>query len=130
MGCGSPAARVALALAFTSTVAVAQPSGLPTPIGQIHDKLRAAGERPAGAASSYSRMKQQIADDTGLSFAMDVSVMTQWGAPNGADAAVQALFTPNLNWQALPRSIGRRPMLRASPTASISTARSMRGRRM
>ena len=102
MGCGRPAALVAITLAFTSQVAVAQPSGppMPVPIGQIHDKLRAAGERQEGAASSYARMKKQIADDTGITFAMDVSVINQWGAPHGAYAAVQALFTPNLNWQA------------------------------
>lgn len=31
---------------------------------------------------------------------MDFPVLSQWGAPKGAYDAVQALFTPNLNWQA------------------------------
>lgn len=110
MGRGQPVALAAVAAVVASGAAFAQQSDTPVvkQVGQIHDKLRMAREREgtalAGeigdAASRYARMKKQIADDTGISFSMDFSVLSQWGAPRGTDNAVQALFTPNLNWRA------------------------------
>lgn len=101
MRCRMAAALAAIVLAIAPR-AVGQPLDPPAAhlTGQLHDKLRAAKEREDGSASSYARMKKQIADATGLAFSMDVSVTNQWGAPGAANAAAQALFTPNVNWQA------------------------------
>jgi len=49
----------------------------------------------------YARMKKTVEDDTGLSFAMDASATTQMGVPGGAVNAIQAMFTPNVNWKAI-----------------------------
>jgi hypothetical protein len=56
----------------------------------------------AGAQSTdYARMKKKIEDETGLSFSMEASVVSQMGAPGGTVNAVQAMFTPSVNWKAL-----------------------------
>ena len=60
----------------------------------------------AGAQSAdYARMKKTIEDETGLSFSMEASVVSQVGAPGGTVNAVQAMFTPNVNWKALDHPV-------------------------
>lgn len=82
------AAVGAIALGLAAPVVAAQ---------SVPDERLAADVREGETASSYSRMKKQIADELGLSFSMDISIMNQVG---GTDAAVQAVFTPNVTWQA------------------------------
>lgn len=41
---------------------------------------------------------------TGVTFSMEASAMSQWGAPNGEAAAVQNMFTPAVNWDVFSSS--------------------------
>jgi hypothetical protein len=76
------------------------------PIGRIHNANRAAlrreqysiGQEVDHAHKQYSAMKKEIEDTTGVTFSMESSVMSQWGTPNGGYGAVQAMFTPAVNW--------------------------------
>ena len=78
-------------------------------VGPIHDQQRAARQRveadrvrPTGRlAADYARMKQRIEDETGLTFSMEASVVSQMGLPGRPVNAIQAMFTPNLNWKPL-----------------------------
>jgi hypothetical protein len=77
------------------------------PVGKIHDqqraaRLRAEAERaqPTSRATfDYAGMKKRIEDETGLSFSMEASIVSQMGAPGGAVNAIQAMFTPNVSWK-------------------------------
>lgn len=63
---------------------------------------------PVGAAaqsSDYARMKKTIEDQTGLTFSMEASVLSQMGTPGGTVNAVQAMFTPGLSLKALGGSL-------------------------
>lgn len=73
---------VAVATAFLSGAAAAQSPPRPAPAG------------------AYERMKSQIEDETGVRYSMNVSVLTQLGAPGGTYAVTQAMFTPNVDWKA------------------------------
>jgi hypothetical protein len=55
-------------------------------------------ERANARFERYLGMKKEIADTTGLQFSMNVSAISQWGVPGGGYGAVQAEFTPALNW--------------------------------
>lgn len=44
-------------------------------------------------------MRKTIEDQTGLSFSMEASVVSQMGTPGGTVNAVQAMFTPNVSWK-------------------------------
>jgi hypothetical protein len=58
-------------------------------------------DRQANAVvERYLAVKKQIRADTGISYSMATSVMSQWGAPGGGYGAVQAEFTPALDWHA------------------------------
>ncbi|MBM3647315.1 MAG: carbohydrate porin [Alphaproteobacteria bacterium] len=77
-------------------------------VGKIHDKNRDTKGREAvsldyaftEAGILYSKAKKQIEDTTGITFAFDESVVTQWGAPNGGSTVAQGLFTPSVQWKA------------------------------
>ncbi|MPZ36311.1 MAG: hypothetical protein GEV13_36085 [Rhodospirillales bacterium] len=77
-------------------------------VGRIHDANRAAKKRQALSLSEeadnahvrYAKAKKEIEDTTGITFSMEASVMSQWGTPNGGYGAVQAMFTPAVNWDA------------------------------
>jgi hypothetical protein len=81
----------------------------PALIGRMHDQQRAARhreqaelQRPLSRMTlDYARMKKTIGDETGLSFSMDASVTTQMGVRGGTVNALQAMFTPNVNWKAI-----------------------------
>jgi hypothetical protein len=56
-------------------------------------------ERKANAVvERYLGMKKEINTATGLWYSMNVSAMSQWGAPAGGYGAVQAEFTPAVDW--------------------------------
>jgi Carbohydrate-selective porin, OprB family len=75
-------------------------------VGRIHDANRAAMARQElslaeefdSAHKRYARAKREIRETTGLTFTMESSFMSQWGTPNGGYGAVQAMFTPSVNW--------------------------------
>ena len=77
-------------------------------VGKIHNRLRAAEarqqyflEQPFDDASRrYALAKQQIQDTTGIFYTMTSSVLSQWGAPGSDYGAVQAQFSPAVNWKA------------------------------
>ncbi|MBV8186697.1 MAG: carbohydrate porin [Alphaproteobacteria bacterium] len=46
----------------------------------------------------YLGMKKEIADATGLQYTMNASMVSQWGVPGGGYGAVQAEFTPAIDW--------------------------------
>jgi hypothetical protein len=58
-------------------------------------------ERQANAAvERYLAVKRQIRNDFGLWYTMATSAMSQWGVPGGGYGAVQAEFTPAVDWHA------------------------------
>ena len=75
-------------------------------VGRIHDANRAAMARQElslseefdGAHKRYAKAKREIRETTGITFSMQTSFMSQWGTPNGGYGAVQAMFTPSVNW--------------------------------
>ncbi len=75
-------------------------------VGRIHDANRDALERQELSLSGevdraqkrYAKAKKEIQEATGITFSMEASVMNQWGTPNGGYGAVQAMFTPAVNW--------------------------------
>lgn len=77
-------------------------------VGKIHNRLRAAEAREQyfleqpfdDAARRYAKAKQQIQDKTGIFYSMTSSVLSQWGAPGSNYGAVQAQFSPAVNWKA------------------------------
>jgi porin len=73
-------------------------------IGRVHDNLRRAAARPSLYADAtdldaeYSAFKTRTAKATGLSWAMDLSYLQQWGWSNGGSPAGQVLATPSIDW--------------------------------
>jgi hypothetical protein len=62
-------------------------------------------EQRAGAVvRRYLGMKKEISDATGLWYSMNVSEMSQWGVPGGGYGAVQAEFTPAVDWEVFRNS--------------------------
>jgi hypothetical protein len=61
--------------------------------------LELASVGAAAQSSDYARMKKTLEDETGLSFSMEASVLSQMGAPGGTVNAVQAMFTPDVSWK-------------------------------
>ncbi|MBY0322964.1 MAG: carbohydrate porin [Reyranella sp.] len=101
---------VLAALAVVTTRAEAQtydPQGQRL-VGRIHDANRAARKRQELSLSEevdsahvrYARTKKEIENATGIAYSMETSFMSQWGTPNGGYGAVQAMFTPSVNWDA------------------------------
>ena len=76
-------------------------------VGKVHNRLRAAEareqyflEQPFDDASRrYAEAKREIRDSTGIFYSLTSSVLSQWGAPGSAYGAVQAQFSPVLNWR-------------------------------
>lgn len=77
-------------------------------VGKVHDKNRAAkarrelslGDDIDLAHVKYAKAQKQIEDETGITFSMESSAMSQWGVPNGGYGAVQGMFSPAVNWAA------------------------------
>ena len=77
-------------------------------VGKVHDKNRAAKQRRELSLAEeadllhvrYAKAKQAIEDATGITYSMEASVMGQWGTPNGGNGAIQAMFTPAVDWAA------------------------------
>ena len=77
-------------------------------VGRIHDANRAAKRRQELSLSEevdaahvrYAKAKKEIEDSAGITFSMETSFISQTGTPNGGYGAVQAMFTPAVNWDA------------------------------
>lgn len=102
-----------LGVELTPAASLAQSSESPPMklTGVIQDRQRAARQRAEAervqptsrAALDYARMKKTIEDKTGLSFSMEASIVSQMGAPGSPVNAIQAMFTPNVNWKPFDR---------------------------
>ena len=73
-------------------------------IGRLHDRLRRAVARQslyaeaADLYAEYSAFQTRTTKETGLSWAMDLSYLQQWGWTNGGSPAGQVLATPSIDW--------------------------------
>ena len=54
----------------------------------------------------YSDFKNQLSNDYGLEYAVDVSYMPQYGAPNGKQTAIQTIVSPSITWTVLHNEYG------------------------
>jgi carbohydrate-selective porin OprB len=76
-------------------------------VGKVHNRLRAAEVRQQyfldqefdNASRRYALAKRQIQDTTGIFYSLTSSVLGQWGTPGSDYGAVQAQFTPSVNWK-------------------------------
>jgi hypothetical protein len=57
-------------------------------------------QRANAVVERYLSVKKQIRTDTGIWYSMATSVMSQWAVPGGGYGAVQAEFTPAVDWHA------------------------------
>ncbi|WP_422010558.1 carbohydrate porin [Reyranella sp.] len=95
------------AAAFAQEVAAADDDDDVRHVGRIHNRLRAAEAREKyfleqpfdNASRRYAKAKQQIQDTTGIVYSMTSSVLSQWGTPGSDYGAVQAQFSPAVNWE-------------------------------
>jgi len=46
----------------------------------------------------YRRFKKELRRDYGLQYSMPVSIIPQWGTPNGGRGVVQLVYTPTISW--------------------------------
>lgn len=73
-------------------------------IGKLHDELRRAQERESlyrqisGAYTDYTTWKARVEAEHGITFSMELSLLQQWGVPNGGSPALQAYATPSIDW--------------------------------
>jgi len=73
-------------------------------IGRLHENLRRARLRrlrgeAADLYDEYTKFKQRVEEEDGLSWSMDASYLQQWGRPDGGSPAGQVLLTPNVEWK-------------------------------
>ncbi|MEB3335108.1 MAG: carbohydrate porin [Cyanobacteriota bacterium] len=91
----------------TSPKATAPPPTKARPIGRLHQALHRSEERHAGARNAdgpygaYSRWKQRRGEEARLAWTVDLSVLPQWGWPDGQGAATQLLTSSALDWTLL-----------------------------
>ena len=98
-----------LSLAF-SLPALAQETSTPAPASQNVQKSRSAAQRVAASqqkrahtfsdlGKEYSDFKDYLQNEYGLGYAVDVSFMPQYGAPNGKKTAFQTVVAPSITWE-------------------------------
>jgi carbohydrate-selective porin OprB len=76
-------------------------------VGRIHNATRAARKRQELSLDEqfdlihlrYAKAKKELENATGVFYSMAASSMSQWGTPNGGYGAVQAMFTPGIDWK-------------------------------
>lgn len=76
-------------------------------VGKIHNRVRAAEAREQyfldqefdNASRRYALAKMEIQKSTGIFYSLTSSVLTQWGTPGSGYGAVQAQFSPAVNWK-------------------------------
>ncbi|MEO6566276.1 MAG: carbohydrate porin [Casimicrobiaceae bacterium] len=73
-------------------------------VGRVHDAMERSviGESPEqwlqAEHSCYLARKAGVLKDTGFHYAMDVSLLQQWGLNGGGSPSLQVLLTPSFNW--------------------------------
>ncbi|MDM0014937.1 carbohydrate porin [Variovorax sp. J22P168] len=79
-------------------------------IGRMHDRLRSAQKRESpyqeisGAYRDYVEWKGRVQKDANLSYSLDLSLLQQWGSPDGGSPAMQAYVSPSVDWTAFKSS--------------------------
>lgn len=76
-------------------------------VGRVHNRVRAAEVREQyfldqefdDASRRYALAKKEIQKSTGIFYSMTSSILSQWGAPGSDYGAVQAQFSPAMNWK-------------------------------
>jgi hypothetical protein len=73
-------------------------------IGRLPENIRRARLREllhqkiSDAYSDYARWKASVQNATNIRFAVDLSLLQQWGVPHGGGPALQVYAAPSLNW--------------------------------
>lgn len=76
-------------------------------VGRVHNRVRAAEVREQyfldqefdDASRRYAMAKKEIQKSTGVFYSMTSSILSQWGTPGSDYGAVQAQFSPAMNWK-------------------------------
>ena len=53
---------------------------------------------PHSFGQDYLQFKQDLADETGIQYGLDISYLMQRGAPNGKQTAIQGYYYPYITW--------------------------------
>ena len=73
-------------------------------VGQLHDNIRRAHRRESlyqeisDFYADYTKWKTRWQNETNVVYSMDVSLLQQWGLPNGGSPALQIYATPSVDW--------------------------------
>jgi hypothetical protein len=69
-------------------------------IGRMHDNIRRAQQRESlsDLHADYMNWKAKVQDETKVAFSMDVSLLEQWGFPDGGGSVLQIYAAPTLDW--------------------------------
>ena len=73
-------------------------------VGKLHDELRRAQQRESlyrrisGVYTDYAKWKARVEAEHDLTFAVESSLLQQWGVPNGGSPALQVYVTPSFDW--------------------------------
>jgi len=110
------AACVAAAALFAATTAWCQDSVTETPLlgtqdvtgvgmtGRLFDNIRRAQQREllhqgfSDIYTDYTKWKNQFETETNIQFAMDLSLLEQWGFSGGGSPALQLYAAPSVDW--------------------------------
>ena len=74
-------------------------SGVQVALAQSTSVVDSTHAEDTGFYDRYTALKEQTTKDTGLSWAMDLSYMQQWGRRDGGSPAGQWLATPSVTWK-------------------------------
>lgn len=73
-------------------------------VGRVHQDLRRSTRRHtlyremADLYGDYSTFKTRVQEETGLQWALDASLLQQWGMPGGGSPALQFLAGLSVNY--------------------------------
>lgn len=69
----------------------------------MHDHIQRAKQRESlsDLYADYMNWKARVENETHVAFSMDVSLLGQWGSPDGGSGAVQIYAAPTLDWTVL-----------------------------
>lgn len=76
-------------------------------IGKLHDELRRAERRESlyqrisGLYADYAKWKTRAGKENDVAFSLELSLLQQWGRPNGGSPALQVSAIPSLDWTLL-----------------------------
>ncbi len=79
-------------------------------IGRVHEAMeRSLLREPAGPwlhddYARYLAWKANVLKETGFRYAMDVSLLQQWGLSGGGSPSLQVMLTPSFNWEVFSHS--------------------------